>query len=234
MELLSRNDRFLVVNCSILSNAAQFTVVEDSWDNWLTDHAVALEVDQARCQVVQVRHLDRLELLKSFDVVVCLGEAGELICWGEIFVACWCVYCIREEYVVVNVDVLLHWFIWVQRCQFPLNYSLSSSDGCVGKVLVHFHVGAILLHSVHVRIRVESFDGLEFFVPISVLLWIVAMSWGDGLADTFRWGYFDLLFLLDEPWVHRVSNGRDEVRFTLENWREVGLQVLAKCRTQLV
>ena len=87
---------------------------------------------------------------------------------------------------VVNVDVLLHWFIWVQRCQFPLNYSLSSSDGCVGKVLVHFHVGAILLHSVHVRIRVESFDGLELFVPISVLLWIVAMSWGDGLADTFR------------------------------------------------
>ena len=64
--------------------------------------------------MVQFRNLTRFNLLKTLDVVVCLSEAWELLSRSEIFIGKGRVNSIREEDMVVDVDMLSDRLIWIQ------------------------------------------------------------------------------------------------------------------------
>ena len=166
--------------------------------------------------------------------MIWLSEAGELVCRGQIFVAQRCINCKWEENVIVDVDVLLNRLVGVQGGKFFFDDCLGSCQRCVDKVLVHFDVSAIFLHSIHVGVRVEGSNCLEFLVPLSVLFWVEAISGIDNLTHTFRRRYLDLLLFFDEPWVDWLDNGWDKVGLTLQNRWQIGLQVSAKGRAQLI
>ena len=79
MELFRGDDRFLVINCSVLGQATKIAIVEDAGDNRLTNHSVSFEVNETSSQVVQLRYIECAKLLQSLQIVIRLRETGELI-----------------------------------------------------------------------------------------------------------------------------------------------------------
>ncbi len=155
--------------------------------------------------------------------MVSLCETWELVWRGQIFVARGSVNSVWEENVIVDIDVLSDWLIWVQRGKFSFNDSLCTWNGCIDKVLVHFHIGTIFLDSVHVGFSVKGSDSLEFFIPLPVWLGIATVGRCDCLAHCFRSGHLDLLLILDKPWVDCLSDRWDKVWLTLKDRCEVDL-----------
>ena len=62
MELFIGLNSFLVVHSSILSQASKLTVVQNTWDDRLTNNSVSSVVDNCRCKVVQSINFKNLEV----------------------------------------------------------------------------------------------------------------------------------------------------------------------------
>ena len=124
--------------------------------------------------------------------MVGLREAWELVARGQVVVAQWGVHGVREENLVVHIDVLLDGLVWVQRRQFTFNDGLRTSDRRLHEVLVHFELRAILLHALEVRLAGEVLDDLEFLVPFAHGSGVVAKEWANSLAHSFKVRYFNL------------------------------------------
>ena len=99
---------------------------------------------------MQLWHITSLELLEALDIVICLCEAGELVRRGEVFVGEGRVYRVREEYLIVDVDVLLNILVRIERSQLALNDGRGPLDGSFDEVLVYFELRAFLLHPLEV------------------------------------------------------------------------------------
>lgn len=113
MELLCSDNRLFVLDAAVLGQTAQVTIVQNAWNDRLANHATTLVVDQTGGQVVQLRYLCRLHLLEAFNVVVRLRVARELVTRCQVFEARGSVHSIREEDLVVDVDVLLNGLVWI-------------------------------------------------------------------------------------------------------------------------
>jgi hypothetical protein len=75
---------------------------------------------------------------------------------------------------------------------------------------------------------------LELFIPLSGDLGVGAKQRIDGPPNILCIGDLDLLFSLGNPVVNFLGRLSDEIWLCLENGTNVGLQILAERRRQLV
>jgi hypothetical protein len=114
MERLGRNNIFLVVNSTILCKAWEILVVQNTWNNRLAYHSMTFVLYQACCKIVQVLEISQsLKLLQPSKVMICLSKAWEWVAGGKVSVRCWKIDSIREEDLIVNINVLLHWLVGI-------------------------------------------------------------------------------------------------------------------------
>ena len=76
---------------------------------------MTLVLYQACCKIVQVLKVSQsLKLLQTSKVMICLSKTRERIAGGEISVRCWKIDRIREEDLIVNINMLLHRLVRIQ------------------------------------------------------------------------------------------------------------------------
>ena len=130
MEWLGRNNIFLVVNSTILCQAREILVIQNAWNNRLAYHPMTFVLYQACCKIVQVLEISQsLKLLQPSKVMVCLSKTRERVAGGKVSIRCWKIDCIREEDLIVNINVLLHWLVGIQRGELAFYDGLGTS-GC--------------------------------------------------------------------------------------------------------
>lgn len=104
------------------------------------------------------------------EVMVGLSEGGIAVAGGRVGVAEREIHCETEEDLVVDVDMLTHGLVRVQRDDFTFDNCDRTLSCCVDKVTVHFSDSAVSLHPLNIVVDWEVLDNLEFLVPIVQLL----------------------------------------------------------------
>lgn len=211
MECFSRYDVFLLVDGPVFSKTAQVAIIQNSWDDWLTDDSMTAVIHKASCEMEQIGNFCTLQDLDSLEVVIRLGEWRVRIAGCGVRVAERDVDGEREENLVVDVDVLSHWLVRVQGYYFTFDNG-DRSLGCgFDKVTVHFSDSTVFLHPLNVVINWEVLDDLELFVPIMELFQVDTMQGIYGLSENLWLAYFDdWLWWLDPACVRLLRWGHEE------------------------
>ena len=162
--------------------------------------------------MVQVQELSHaLELAQAGEVVVGLRIAWERIARGQIFVGGGEVNGVREEDLVVDVDMLLHGLVRVQRRQLSFDDGLCTSGGRLQEVGVDLVDCSLLLDPLVDVFSWELVHDLELFVPVTHRFGIVAKQRRNRLAQVVCTRYFDGLLWLPDPWRRRHRDLCEEV-----------------------
>lgn len=233
MELLVGLDRLLLIDCAVLCQARQLAVVQDTWDDALSNYSVAPVVDYRRRDVVQAIHLEHLQLSEAREVMVGLRPTRVLIRLCHVFKVIVGVNCVRKENQVIDEDLRFPLLSRIQRRDAALHDGCCSLGRSVQKVVVDLGYGSVSLSALgHVLLR-EILHNLVLLVPVANALGIEAEKWVDYLAELALRAdrtHFLVIFFLESPMVHLQGRLSQEVLFGIQNLVHVDFQVLAELR----
>jgi hypothetical protein len=134
----------------------------------------------------QVRNVCSLQDFESLEVMIRLGEGWVAVAGRGVRVTQWEINSETEENLVINVDVLAHRLVRVQRDDLTLDNGHGTFSRSFDEVTVHFSDSAVSLHSLDIVLAGEVLDNLELFVPVVQLLQVDSVKRHDCLAELFR------------------------------------------------
>ena len=115
--------------------------------------------------------------------MVRLGVAWERVAGGEVPVRCWEIDGVREENLVVDVDVLLNGLVWIQGSELALDNGLCPRCSSLQEVCIHLLDRSLLLDPLHHILSRELADNLILFIPVAHLFGVVAEERGYCLTQ---------------------------------------------------
>ncbi len=95
--------------------------------------------------------LQRCEVAEGRVVLICSNKVN----------------CEREEYLIVNEDLLSRSFIWVQRGQVTTDNGDGTFYSCIQEIVIDLLNCSVTLDSLQECLFGEILDYLEFFIPVT-------------------------------------------------------------------
>ena len=223
------SNRLLFIDCSILSHAWKLLVVKNAWDDALTKHTVTFVVDNAGGKMVQALDINSLKESQTGEVMVWLSKWRVVFFSSQISVWSRAINSIREEDLVVDINMRPQWFIWVQCLQLAINNCNRSLSRRLHEVIVSLGYIPINLEPLHEVFTSNGFKDLELFIPVPWVLGIKTVKWNKSLAHFIRSWNFDFLVVFEcEPAIIHWGALGQEVWVSLQDWGQEDLKVWGK------
>jgi hypothetical protein len=237
MEFLICDDAFLLVDSSILGHACQLLVVQNAWDDWLAEQAVAFVVDDRGRQVVDALDLacHALEQTETSQVVIRLCEARVALSRSEIRVIGRAVDREREKDLIVNVNMSAKRLVRVESLQLAINNRDCALTSRIHELVVGLDNISVDLQSLHEVVPRERLEDLELLVPVTTDLWIESVQWHKSLAHLVA-AWDDNTLLLRrrcEPVLINWLALSQEVRISFKDGVYESLQIASEALRQL-